>query len=117
MSDKYKIDSHKLMFHTKRVSDWLNGDDIYPIYLEVGVCGKCNHRCIFCAFDYLNYKGAIIEKDVLLGFLSEAAKLGVKSVMYAGEGEPLMHHTFLIDSLESKASAHQSYIHYYWIIS
>jgi len=91
MSDKYRIDSHKLIFHTKRVSDWLNGDDIYPIYLEVGVCGKCNHRCIFCAFDYLNYKGAIIEKDVLLGFLSEAAKLGVKSVMYAGEGEPLMH--------------------------
>ena len=91
MSDKYRIDSHKLIFHTKRVSDWLDGGDISPIYVEIATAGRCGHRCIFCAFDYLNYKGAIIEKDVLLGFLSESAELGVKSVMYAGEGEPLMH--------------------------
>ena len=91
MSDKYRIDSHKLIFHTKRVSDWLDGSDISPIYMEIAPVARCNHRCIFCAFDYLNYKGTIIEKDVLLGFLSQAAKLGVKSVMYAGEGEPLMH--------------------------
>lgn len=89
--DNFRMDSHKLMYHVPRVSQWLTGENIYPIYVEIGPSGGCNHRCIFCAFDYLGYKARFIDKNLLMDILSEMVQRGVKSVMYAGEGEPLLH--------------------------
>ncbi len=89
--DKYKIDSHKLLYHVSRVKDWLDGKLIYPIYAEIAPTGQCNQRCTFCALDYMGYENRSQDKDVLLERLSEMAAGGLKSVMYAGEGEPLIH--------------------------
>ncbi len=91
MQDDLRIDSHKLMFHVPRVDDWLKGKTISPIYLEIAPSGGCNHRCIFCALDYLDYKPAFLDFKVLGSAINSAAAMGVKSVMYAGEGEPLLH--------------------------
>ena len=33
--DKYRIDSHKLIYHVDRTSDWLAGKQVYPIYAEM----------------------------------------------------------------------------------
>ena len=89
--DDFRIDSHKLIYHLSRTNQWLDGKNIYPICLEIGPSGACNQRCIFCAFDYLDYKPQFIDKNILKNFLSEAAQCGVKSVLYSGEGEPLLH--------------------------
>jgi radical SAM protein with 4Fe4S-binding SPASM domain len=89
--DDFSIDSHKLVYHVTRVGDWLKGEDIYPIYLEVSPIGACNHRCTFCALDYMEYTPHFIEKELLKERLSEMGRLGVKSIMYAGEGEPLLY--------------------------
>ncbi|NJD01659.1 MAG: radical SAM protein [Ruminiclostridium sp.] len=91
MSDEILIDSHKLIYHPGRVSEWLKGEHIYPIYAEIALSGSCNHRCIFCALDYLNYKPVFMDMGLLLGTLQDMADSGVKSVMYAGEGEPLLN--------------------------
>ena len=63
--DKFRIDSHKLIYHVPRVHEWFHGKNIYPIYTEIGLFGGCNHRCIFCAFDFLNYKPDILNKSCL----------------------------------------------------
>jgi radical SAM protein with 4Fe4S-binding SPASM domain len=89
--DKFRIDSHKLIYHIPRVYEWIRGGDIYPIYMEVGLFSGCNQRCIFCAFDYLRYKPYALDKERFRRFVLEAARKGVKSIHYAGEGEPLMH--------------------------
>jgi radical SAM protein with 4Fe4S-binding SPASM domain len=89
--DKFRIDSHKLVYHISRVHQWLKGQNIYPIYIEIGLFGGCNHRCIFCAFDFLKYKPDILDEDCLKKFIREAGKKGVKAVLYSGEGEPLLH--------------------------
>lgn len=91
MSDNFRIDSHKLIFHPQRVAEWLSGDDIYPVYVEISPSGSCNHRCTFCALDYMEYKPRFLDSAVLKERLSEMGRLGVKSVMYGGEGEPMMH--------------------------
>ena len=91
MQDRYGIDSHKLMFHIERLNEWLNGKKIFPIYLEIAPSGSCNHRCTFCALDYLGYLPRFIDFKVLKKTIAQAATGGVKSVMYAGEGEPLLH--------------------------
>lgn len=87
----FRIDAHKLIFHVDRVNDWLKGKLICPVYLEIAPSGGCNHRCIFCAVDYLKYKPLFLDTGRLLSSVKQAHALGVKSIMYAGEGEPLLH--------------------------
>jgi radical SAM protein with 4Fe4S-binding SPASM domain len=85
------VDNHKLIYHPERVSEWLKTGDCFPIYVEIGVTNRCNHRCIFCALDWFEKKPIDIDSGVMKRALREMAECGVKSVMFAGEGEPLMH--------------------------
>lgn len=89
--DKYGIDSHKLHYHVARVNDWLQGEIIAPIYMEVSPSGACNHRCVFCALDFMKYQPVFLDTEILKRRLTEMARLGLKALMFAGEGEPLLH--------------------------
>lgn len=91
MVENIRMDSHKLIYHPDVVARWLKGENIYPIELEIGLTNACNHRCIFCAVDYTGYKPDRIDSQLLIKNLEEIAVKGVKSIIYAGEGEPLLH--------------------------
>ena len=91
MNDKFRIDGHKLSYHIGLVHDWLEGKNIYPVYMEISPCGTCNHRCIYCALDFMEYRPRCLITSILKDRLREMGKLGVKSIMYAGEGEPFLH--------------------------
>lgn len=91
MAEEIRMDSHKLIYHPETVARWLNGENIYPIEMEIGLTNACNHRCVFCAVDYTGYQSNRIDSRILIGNLEELAPRGVKSVIYAGEGEPLLH--------------------------
>ena len=96
--DKYLIDSHKLIYHPERVAalkdagrDWEKHKKLRPIYAEISTSGACNHRCTFCSVDYIGYKSVFLSREVLKSFYISAAKIGLKSVMFAGDGEPLLN--------------------------
>jgi radical SAM protein with 4Fe4S-binding SPASM domain len=97
VSDKYNIDSHKLILHPSRVAKWYEAKNdwnklktIYPIYVEISPYGGCNHRCTFCALDYMGYENIALDFHILKDTITNMAQKGVKSVMFAGEGEPLL---------------------------
>ena len=92
------LDGHKLNYHPDRVAQIINHKnsiqdivDIHPIYIEISPTSLCNHRCSFCAIDYLGYKGEQLPKEVLIKFLADIATSGVKSIMFGGEGEPTLY--------------------------
>lgn len=91
MTENIRMDSHKLIYHPDVVARWMKGENIYPIELEVGLTNACNHRCIFCAVDYTGYQPDRIDSGLFIRNLEELAPRGVKSIIYAGEGEPLLH--------------------------
>ncbi len=91
MGENIHIDSHKLIYHPQRVADWMSGKNIYPLEVEISPSGACNHRCVFCSFDYLQYKASFLEKDVILRAIKKLKNNGLKSVVCAGEGEPLLN--------------------------
>ncbi len=93
--DKYLIDGHKLLWHHDRVSEWHGNRLIPPIYLEVSPISFCNHNCIFCGIDFAKQQKFQLDKEIFLERLVEMAEIGIKSIMFAGEGEPLLHNDIL----------------------
>lgn len=87
-----------MIYHPERAAqvmaagkDWNKAKDIYPVYMELSPIGACNHRCQFCSVDYIGYKPVRLGIELMRERLPELGRLGVKSIMYAGEGEPLLH--------------------------
>ncbi len=91
MAEDIRIESHKLIYHPQTVSHWLNGENIYPIELEVSLSSGCNHRCEFCSFEYMSHKSAFLDRDVWTSNLKQLHEKGLKSIVYAGDGEPFLH--------------------------
>lgn len=95
--DQLSIDGTKIQLHPERVAQWMQAKttyekmSVYPLYVEVSPVGHCNHRCTFCAVDYIGYKPRSIQTAKMTELLGQMGKCGVKSVMFAGEGEPLLH--------------------------
>ena len=104
MDDKYALDSHKLHLHPERVAQWLRDKDewetakaIYPIYVEVSPVGGCNHSCLMCGVDYVLEANAAagkipqLDPGIFGAALLEMGRAGVKSLMFAGAGEPTLY--------------------------
>ena len=96
MGDKYLMDGHKLMWHPRRVSDWLEGKRIAPIHIDVGLAKGCNIRCHYCfgilqGNEYLKGENNYFPREALLNYLKSAGEMGVKSMGFIGEGEPTLN--------------------------
>lgn len=90
-ADKFLIDGHKLYWHIDRVVEWQKDRLIPPIYIEVSPISTCNHQCVFCGIDFVRGQGDNLNSEVFYTRLREMGKIGVRSMMFAGEGEPLLH--------------------------
>lgn len=89
-SPKLILDGHKLQYHPGIVADILAGKEIAPVYAEISPVAYCNHRCVFCNYNYLGHKGKFPEGR-MISLVGELADAGVKSVVFAGSGEPTIH--------------------------
>lgn len=89
--NNYMMDGHKLFWHLDRVAAWQAGELIAPIYVEISPVSFCNHRCLFCGLDFAQGEKVSLDTAVTCRSLKEMSHLGVKSIMFAGEGEPLLH--------------------------
>ena len=59
--------------------------------MEISPVSYCNNRCIFCGLDFAHDERLTLDTDILMVRIEEMSRLGVKSIMFAGEGEPLLH--------------------------
>ena len=92
----YRMDGHKLYWHLDTVNDWLNGQRIAPLHIDVGLSKGCNIRCHYCfgAMQGNLYKegvGNYFPREPLLRYMAEAGEVGVRSMALIGEAEPLLN--------------------------
>lgn len=95
MADKFLMDGQKLMWHPERITDWLNGNRIAPIHIDVGLSKGCNIFCHYCigALQGNLYKNSDVyfPREPLLRYMQDAGKMGVKSMAIIGEAEPTLN--------------------------
>lgn len=97
MTDKYLMDSHKCIWHLDRFNDWLNGKRIAPVHIDVGLTRNCNIKCHYCFGQLQGTKlagvGPLVyfPREPLLRYMRDAGEIGVRSMAYQGEGEPLLN--------------------------
>ncbi len=103
--DSYLIDGQKLLWHPERMSEWDKNRVIAPIYIELSPVSYCNHNCSFCGIDFLKRGHVNLDPKVFIPAIREFGKNGIKSMMIAGEGEPLLHpeiDTIIKETVEAK---------------
>ncbi len=87
---KFELDGHKLLYHPQALVDFLSGKNIKPIYAEISPSANCNHGCIFCHYEYLGHKG-MFKQGRMKTLIDELKDSGIKSMVFAGTGEPLIN--------------------------
>ena len=105
--DKFLIDAHKAIYHVQQASvveNFHNNPDnkafrdsfrdLHPVYVEISPVGACNHRCTFCAVDYIGYQTVRLDTEKLKASLEKMGRVCQKR-MYAGEGEPFFTRIWL----------------------
>ncbi len=90
--ERFRFDGHKMLHHLDRVMAWQNGERFAPIHIDMGLTKFCNTACIYCYAVVQNMtKGKMIERDALLNYIEDSARLGVRSMGFIGDGEPTLN--------------------------
>ncbi|MCK5609354.1 radical SAM protein [Candidatus Pacearchaeota archaeon] len=103
MSDKFKMDGHKLLWHLDRVNEWADGKRVAPLHIDMGITTGCNMVCTYC-YGVLQGrvgKGTRLDMplDVIKNCFRDAKDVGVRSIALIGEGENTLN-PHLYDALD-----------------
>ena len=94
MSSKLYMDGTKLNRHLAEVVKWQKGEWFPPIHMEISLTNRCNQRCIFCYIDWSH--GRIdMPEDMIVNLIKDAKRVGIKSALIAGEGEPSLNKAYV----------------------
>ena len=86
----------KLARH-KRFGKYCNGEQVFPINVEISPTGKCNAKCPWCFYDNKSIDKEFFvdfEKERLKGLMYEFSGLDIKAITWTGGGEPTIYPDF-----------------------
>lgn len=81
----------KIFSHMERMHRWWQGENIYPIQVELGPAGpaNCNNRCNFCMHRSYYDARAMMEFKFYKRIIDELQELDIKGMVFSASGEPL----------------------------
>lgn len=96
-TEKLILDGTKIQWHKERVDQWLRGEKIAPITIDMALTRACNYACHYCYAMLQENDRGVITKEVITRFLDDCAEIGVKGVSLVSDGEstlsPVLIHT------------------------
>lgn len=89
LNAKLLIDSTKISWYRERVEAWHRGERVAPITMDIALTRRCQAACAFCAAKTQASASPSLDipKDIALGFLDDAAQIGVKGISLISDGE------------------------------
>lgn len=104
MKDRFAMLGNKLIWHPEILARWKNNGFFYPLHMDIGATSSCNFRCVHCFYDYQKHKPNFLKREKLLSLVKELGTLGVKSIFFASNGEPLLNEALPDAIIEAKKS-------------
>jgi len=97
LTDKY--DRRKILYHPEVIARLFKTGDTWPVMVNTGFTTYCNHSCVWCSSAYTTRViPSLKTRDELLvpawlwiKNMKILADKGTKSLIIAGQGEPLLH--------------------------
>jgi len=88
MEERIILDDSKILCHRERIEAYLRGERIAPITIDCALTTKCTYRCVYCygKMQLINQFPSI-DRDIVMGFLDDAAEIGVKAISFVSDGE------------------------------
>lgn len=99
MSKETRFEPGLKLARHKELGEYLTGQFVAPINIELSPSGICNAACPWCFYRQEKsvihgIDGNLFNESRMEGLVEEFAGLGVKSVSWTGGGEPTMHPSF-----------------------
>ena len=89
---KLQLDGNKMLSHLDEIEKWKEDQwSINPIYIAFSPSSMCNHKCTFCVYHYKEFKPIYFPLERYKELVDEWSELGVKSIFFAGDGDPRLN--------------------------
>jgi GTP 3',8-cyclase len=100
--DKFEID-RKIFSHKDHLLKFLDGNNFYPVNIEIDPTNACNEKCIWCCWEDHRKDKTTMSKDLLEKIVHELSDVGVKSINWTGGGESLLNKNTLNSMILAKS--------------
>ncbi len=92
MSEINPFNKLKIISHSDKIHQLLNGKIPTPVRVVLEPTNLCNHNCVFCFYsDFRTDNKVYISREKLFELAEDFKKMGVISVSLVGGGEPMLH--------------------------
>lgn len=81
------LDGSKILWHQERLEQWVKGERIAPITIDMALTQACQYECEFCYAAMQRNKPHKITLPIMKNFLDDSAQVGVKAISLVGDGE------------------------------
>ena len=90
--EKLQLDGNKMLSHLDTIKTWSQDQwKVDPMFIAFSPSSMCNHKCTFCVYHYKEFKPIYFPKERYFSLVDEWEKMEVKSVFFAGDGDPLLN--------------------------
>lgn len=95
LTERLILDGTKVGWHKERIDQWLKGEKIAPITIDMALTRTCNYACKFCYATLQENQRHPITKDVMTRFINDCAEIGVKGISLVSDGESTLNNAFV----------------------
>jgi len=90
MESTKQFSSDKILKHLRRVCNWVDGNNVPPITVELDMTNICTHKCPECVVGYYQRKDSTaMSKELSGSIIDQLADFLVKGLIFTGGGDPL----------------------------
>jgi len=87
-----ELSQYKWATHLDKLQALANGEDVFPVTVELDLVDYCNHDCGWCVDPkHMNHS---LEREFVSKLLDELKRLGIEGIVFKGGGEGTLHPSY-----------------------